>query len=302
MQETTHHRMEALAEVPARQDWIDGIADRLQQTVEAAYEAGGEQSSELADFLHGVWLGHPLHSVLTDIPIGFWSSSAALDILDMFGGRKALRPGADTTLALGLAGALAAAAAGLTDWQHTTDRPRRIGATHAVVNSTAAILYAGSLLMRLRGRRKRARLLSFTGMGLATYSAYLGGNLVYQERIGVNHSPQDAGPREFTPVMRLEELREGEPHRTSVQGVEVMLLQLSGRVYALANTCAHLGGPLNEGKIEDDCIVCPWHGSRFRLEDGALAGGPSVYNQPAFETRVVSGQIEVRRNVPGSSG
>lgn len=293
MQERAHGVMEELAEAPARQDWIDGFAERMQATVDRAYSAAGTSGESFADFLHGVWLGHPLHPVLTDLPIGFWTSSAALDVLDMFGAHK-LRAGADATLTLGLAGAFAAAAAGATDWQHTTGEARRIGATHAAMNSVASLCYAASFLLRRSGRRSTAKAFSFAGIGIAGYSAYLGGNLVYQQKIGVSHAPKD-GPDDFTPVMPLDELAEGQPARASVQGVEMVLLRRDGRVMALANQCAHLGGPLSEGSIDGDCIVCPWHGSHFRLDDGALMGGPSVYDQPAFETRVVEGRIEVRR-------
>ncbi|MCK9517535.1 MAG: Rieske (2Fe-2S) protein [Dehalococcoidia bacterium] len=295
MQERTHSLMEQAVEIPAQQDWIDGFADRLQRTVTGAYERTGESSDQIADFLNGTWLGHPLHPVLTDLPIGFWTSSAALDLLETLGARG-LRPGADATLALGLAGALAAAAAGVTDWQHTVGETRRVGATHAALNSLATLLYSGSLFMRLRRRRSMGRLLSMAGMGVAAYGAYLGGNLAFQRQVGMNHAPVEAGPEDFTPVIDAAELVEGRPMLADVEDGPLMLVRYQDRIYALANSCAHLGGPLAEGHIEDECIVCPWHGSHFRLEDGEVIHGPSAYSQPSFDTRVVNGRVEVRRS------
>jgi len=64
--------------------------------------------------------------------------------------------------------------------------------------------------------------------------------------------------------------------------------------YALAERCSHLGGPLADGMLEDGCIQCPWHGSRFALEDGRPIDGPASIPQPCFETRVRNGRIEVR--------
>ena len=59
--------------------------------------------------------------------------------------------------------------------------------------------------------------------------------------------------------------------------------------------CAHLGGPLAEGTVRDDSLECPWHGSRFALEDGRVLDGPATQPQPCFETRVRDGYVEVRR-------
>ena len=67
------------------------------------------------------------------------------------------------------------------------------------------------------------------------------------------------------------------------------------RVYALAETCAHLGGPLSEGKLEGDTVVCPWHASRFTLETGEVVDGPSAFPQPCLKTRIRNGQIEVKK-------
>jgi nitrite reductase/ring-hydroxylating ferredoxin subunit len=73
-----------------------------------------------------------------------------------------------------------------------------------------------------------------------------------------------------------------------------MLLRQGGEIFALSDRCAHRGGPLHEGTIEDGCVTCPWHASVFRLRDGSLERGPSAYPQPAWETRERDGRIEVR--------
>jgi nitrite reductase/ring-hydroxylating ferredoxin subunit len=74
----------------------------------------------------------------------------------------------------------------------------------------------------------------------------------------------------------------------------VLLLRRGERIYAIAETCAHLGGPLAEGTLDGLSVICPWHGSRVALEDGRVLDGPSTFPQPCFETRVHHGQIEVR--------
>jgi nitrite reductase/ring-hydroxylating ferredoxin subunit len=67
------------------------------------------------------------------------------------------------------------------------------------------------------------------------------------------------------------------------------------RIFALAETCSHFSGPLSEGKLVGDSIVCPWHASTFALQDGRVLNGPAVHPQPCLEVRVEKGQIEVRK-------
>ncbi len=76
--------------------------------------------------------------------------------------------------------------------------------------------------------------------------------------------------------------------------VPVVLVRQGQRIYALADTCAHLGGPLSEGTLEHGTIACPWHGSTYALEDGRVLRGPATHPQPVFECRIRGGQIEIR--------
>jgi nitrite reductase/ring-hydroxylating ferredoxin subunit len=73
-----------------------------------------------------------------------------------------------------------------------------------------------------------------------------------------------------------------------------LLVKREGKIYALAGKCSHAGGPLPEGKLEGDSIVCPWHGSRFCLKDGHVEDGPATYNQPALDVKTAHGQVLVK--------
>lgn len=281
-------------ELVANQTWLDQIGKPLQQAIQQLYESGGPAGRKIADFLHGTWLGHPLHSVLTDVPVGAYTASLALDALEMSTGNRAFGAGADTAIQVGVASAGAAAVAGLTDWQHVSGKPRRIGMMHALLNTAALGLYIASLAARKRGSRETGWWLAMAGYGVVGFSAYLGGHLVYGEKIGVDHAPKLRKMDEFTPVMPEADLQENTLHKVEVKDTPVLLVRREGQIYAMAETCAHLGGPLSKGSLEGDTVKCPWHGSRFYLADGRLAGGPSVYNQPCFETRIRDGQIELR--------
>jgi nitrite reductase/ring-hydroxylating ferredoxin subunit/uncharacterized membrane protein len=284
-----------------RQDWLEPIADRLQRAVVAVYEAGGVTGRRVRDFLHGTWLGHPLHPVLTDVPLGAWTVAVTLDAIDQDRGwwRRRNRA-AEAAIGVGLVGAVGAAVTGLTDWQHTAAEDRRVGLLHGLLNLSATGLFATSLMLRLRGERDAGRATAGLGFAVALGAAYLGGHLVYRKQIGVDHAPRTEWT-DFVAVLPEPDLRESEARRVEVRGVAVVLVRRAGRIHALADRCAHLGGPLSEGSVDDVGIRCPWHGSRFALDDGRILEGPSTFPQPCFEARVVGGQIEVRGSSPKTS-
>jgi nitrite reductase/ring-hydroxylating ferredoxin subunit/uncharacterized membrane protein len=243
------------------------------------------------NFLHGVWLGHPLHPVLTDVPIGAWTAAVVLDAADE-------ASAADLAVKVGLAGAVASAATGLTDWQATDGPARRVGLAHGLLNLTATALFGLSLLSRNRRDRGAAKTLALVGYGVAAAAAYLGGHLVFRKRIGVDHAIGTNPPEEWTPTIRDEELREGEPKGVTAGDARVLLVRRGGEVFAIGEVCSHLGGPLAEGELQGDVIQCPWHASRFCVRDGRVVDGPATHPQPVYEARVEDGRIEVRATRP----
>ncbi len=278
------------------QQWLDPAADAVQSGVSGAFQSAGTAGQAIKNALHGTWLGHPLHPVMTDIPLGAWTAALVLDVMDGACNSAALARGAKVCVAVGLAGAGGSAITGLTDWSDTDGRPRKVGLLHGLLNTAATVLYTASLLKRGGRSRGAARAFAYAGFAVVCASAWLGGELVYGEQIGVNHAIGPEPPPDFVPVLPESDLAEGKLHGARVNGLEVVLARKNGKVYAMAATCSHLGGPLNEGTLEDDCIRCPWHGSFFRLEDGSVVDGPATHPQPSYETRARNGQIEIRAN------
>src|SRR5512140_1702791 len=111
----TINALEAVAE----QGWVDKVAEPLSHAVRDTFENAGPVGRQAKDALHGVWLGHPLHPVLTDVPIGAWMTAAALDVASAANGDEGLARAADFAVGVGLAGAAGAAVTGLTDWSET---------------------------------------------------------------------------------------------------------------------------------------------------------------------------------------
>lgn len=248
------------------------------------------QPRAVRNLLSGTNLGHPAHPMLTDLPIGAWSMSALLDI---FGGASAERA-ADLLVGAGILSAVPTAATGLNDWSDTIGGERRIGAVHATANVAALTLYTASLIARRGGGRGAGKVLGLAGFGVLIVGAYLGGHLSFAKAVNVNHTFLEHRPQEWTTVLAEAELAEGELRRVSAGEASVLLVREDGQIYALANTCSHAGGPLDEGELADGCVICPWHGSTFRLSDGSIVRGPASVPQPAYQTRVRDGKIEVR--------
>ena len=270
---------------------LDQVAQPLSVAVREAYEVAGPIGREAKNALHGVWLGHPLHPVFTDVPVGAWSTALALDCAA--NGDPGMRKAATFAMGVGLLGALGAAVTGLTDWSETDGESRRTGLIHGLLNITATSLIAAAYLQRRSDSDASGRACAWTGFGIAVASAYLGGDLVYRQRIGVNHADAEA-PDGYTPVADSAALADNSMMRARAGDADVLLVRQHGRVCALAHACAHLGGPLSEGTLKDGSVVCPWHGSEFSLEDGHVLNGPSTHDQPRFSVRERNGRIEVK--------
>jgi nitrite reductase/ring-hydroxylating ferredoxin subunit/uncharacterized membrane protein len=264
-----------------QQQWLKPAEEGLQNLLHRAFRFRGGQHAK--NFLHGTWLGHPLHVILTDLPIGAWTTAIAFDALDSMRSRREYKLAADTSLTFGLVGAVGAAAAGLTDWQDVDPPARRIGLVHGLLNIASVVLFGSSLLARRRGNRTSGRGLAALGFAVSVAAARLGGNLVYGQRIGVDHSAPEKLPEEFTPVLSQTNLPDGKPVRAEHNGNPVLLVRRGSQIFSLAETCSHLGGPLSEGTLAGDIIQCPWHGSRFSIRDGHVVDGPAVHPQPCLE-------------------
>lgn len=242
------------------------------------------------DLLHGTWLGHPVHPLLVALPIGLWSGASVLDATGD-------RAGARRLVGAGVLAALPTAATGMADWSElgTAKRPKRVGLVHAVANWTTIAVYGASWLARRRGEHARGAALALVGTGGLAVGGYLGGHLAYSQAVGVNRNADVVvKPRDWKDVAADADVVEGRPLRVDAAGQPVVLVRRGGTVHALGATCSHWGGPLDEGELDGDCIVCPWHGSTFRLADGGVARGPAAFPQPSFDVRTVDGRVQLR--------
>ena len=278
-----------VAERIERTPALDGAVRSLSQGVVRALPAGPR-----ADALHGVPFGQPAHPALVRLPLGCWTSAALLDLFP--GTDRAAR----TLIAAGIATSLPATATGLADWSALHQHQQRVGLVHAASGACAATLFSASLLARFTGFTRAGKILSATGLTAVTVGGYLGGHLALRLGAGASHAEpighlaglgwHDLGP--------IDELPDGRPVRRQLGYLSLFVLRRGPDVSVLSDHCAHLGGPLHQGRVTvsgDDgdsdgyCVSCPWHGSTFRISDGSVVHGPTTARQPSFLTRVTEG-------------
>ena len=267
---------------------LDRVADPLKRAVTAVLKG------RVSDALHGVWFGHPLHPALVPATLGAWLSAGVLDA----SGRD--KRAATILVAVGSAAAVPTAAAGLNDWASLSREQRRVGLVHSAGNSIALSLYLASLAARLRGRHDRGRALSFAGLAVGGISAYVGGHLSYRQAAATNQAEPWLRqiPDGWHDICREQDLEAGDSLVAHIGEVPVLAVRDGrGSVTVMIEHCGHETGPLGSGEriLVDgiECLVCPWHGSTFRVSDGAAIRGPAANGQPLLQTRVVDGRVQV---------
>jgi len=254
----------------------------------------------LRDLLIGRWLGHPLHAVLTDGPIGILFLVIVFDVLGM-------TVAAAWTLAVGVLAMIAAALAGFADYADTDGRARERATLHSSLMVIALVGYCLSLLLRIPvdGRlppSAAAVIVSIVSFLILAGGAYVGGDVVYVFGNMVSrHAYRGAGAKWIAlEPAELDDGRipEGRPIRAKLGINQLVLVRQGERILALHDVCAHAGGPLSEGKLVGDTIQCPWHASRYEIATGHVVAGPSVYDQPAYEVRPRDGGGWEARRTP----
>jgi nitrite reductase/ring-hydroxylating ferredoxin subunit/uncharacterized membrane protein len=281
----TAHRLTAAIE---RADALDTVGGPVSAFVKKA-----TRPRPVKNLLSGTWLGHALHPVLTDVPIGFWTAATVLDLTAGERGARAAR----RMVGFGILGSAPTAIAGASDWSETHGAASRVGLVHALLNGVASLLQIASWVSRARGNRSLGVRLSLVAFGLTTASAYLGGHLSLVRGTGVNHTAFETAEEQWFDVAAADALRDDVPMRVMADGVPVMLVRQRGTVWALSATCTHAGGPLDEGMLVDGCVKCPWHGSEFRLDQGTVQRGPASVAEPTWDVKVADGRVAVRSRV-----
>jgi nitrite reductase/ring-hydroxylating ferredoxin subunit/uncharacterized membrane protein len=247
----------------------------------------------IQNFLNGSWLGHPVHAVVTDVPIGALTVSIVADLISQ-------PVVADVALLIGVLAMIASAVTGAADYAEVDGTARARATVHSAIMVVALVVYAISLVIRSGNPPDRLVpiILAVVGYLLISLGAMIGGDLVYLVGTHVNRHAWRGGGAKWIKLDLgdLPDIPEGGPTKLRAGINELAVIRNGDRILAVHAQCAHAGGPLPEGSLLEDAIECPWHGSRFRLADGHVVRGPAMYDQPAYDVRrAESGGWEVQR-------
>jgi nitrite reductase/ring-hydroxylating ferredoxin subunit len=275
---------------------LSGLSRGIANVVNALYRGLGAPGKLLQDFLNGSWLGHALHPVIVDVVVGGSTAAVLLLVLSWFGVDD-LYPAMAWILALVVLAALGAIVSGLTDFKDTDPGDEQsLAGLHGEMNIVATVGFVIAFFAALSE--------SATLLGVSLIAAYLvvsvgsfiGGHVVFKYGAMVNHNdfPFARRAKEFTAVLPAADLPEAKPTKTMLGTTALVVVRRGDVVFALKETCSHAGGPLSQGELKGDSIVCPWHGSTFRLADGAVRHGPAGTRQPAYRARISGDQVEVQ--------
>jgi nitrite reductase/ring-hydroxylating ferredoxin subunit/uncharacterized membrane protein len=271
----------------AQDAWVQPLGKVLHGLVYAIFKP----IPSIRDLLNGRWLGHPIHAVLTDAPIGILFLVIVFDVLGM-------ADAAWWTLVIGILSMLGAALAGFADYAETDGKARDRGTLHSSLMLVALVLFLISLVLRPglgsgAAVSAAAVVLSLVAWLIVSAAAYVGGDIVYVFGNMVDHHAFRGGSTKWLALEPSEteadgSIPEGRPVKAKLGANSLVLVRNGDTILALHDTCAHAGCSLSTGTLVPGAtpvVECPCHGSRFKLADGHVVRGPSVYDQPAYEVR-----------------
>jgi nitrite reductase/ring-hydroxylating ferredoxin subunit/uncharacterized membrane protein len=277
-----HNAIERILEAQA------GWADPLGKLFVAIFAAIYKPVPLVKDLLNGVWLGHPLHPAITDVPIGAYAVALVLDL-------SGQRDAATAAIGVGIVFMLLAALAGYADYMDLEGKSQRFGTVHSTLMLVALVFYVVSFVMRLGAVPSPAEVwLSVIGFLIVITSAYVGGELVYNLGTQVDRHAWRGGGTKWA-GLDVTDIPPDKPIKAKAGAQTLVVVRRGKALDALHDVCAHQGCSLSEGKIVGDTIECGCHGSRYRLRDGLVVRGPAVFDQPHYEVREAEGKLEVRR-------
>jgi nitrite reductase/ring-hydroxylating ferredoxin subunit/uncharacterized membrane protein len=274
-----------------------GLSNAIASAVDAIYRALGGPGRFLQDFLNGVWLGHSLHAVLVDVVVGGATAALLLDLLRVLFNVEGLEVAATWITGLVVLSALGAFVSGITDFKDTAPgEERNVAGMHGIINIVGTVFVVVSLIGRLGDSHDLGFWMLLIGYLILSVGAFIGGHVVFKLGVMTNHNnfPRAKRAKEFTAVLPAADLPEGAPTKAMLGGTALVLVRRGDVVHALRETCSHAGGPLSQGEVRGNVIVCPWHFSNFNLADGTVRHGPSTHRQPAYRARINEGQVEVQ--------
>ena len=97
----------------------------------------------------------------------------------------------------------------------------------------------------------------------------------------------------FYDIAGIDELPAGERLFLEMGDLSIVVFNIAGEYYAIADVCSHDDGPLGDGELDGYVVKCPRHGARFDVRSGEVLSLPAVVDIPAYPIRLNGGRIEI---------
>jgi len=108
-----------------------------------------------------------------------------------------------------------------------------------------------------------------------------------------NYTQYDPAQLEYAEIIPLDQLPQGERLFVEVGGKSIVIFNQAGKLFAIGDICSHDNGPVGDGDIEEDEIICPRHGARFDIRTGKATSLPAIVDIPSYPLRIENGMIQL---------
>ena len=248
---------------------------------------------------------HPLHPMLVGFPIAFFTGTLIFHVLGWVIDHPAFATTAYYLNGAGIVFALLAAIPGFIDYLKVVP-PQSSGksraARHGILNVLMLLLFTAAFIYRrsVEPNDYALVMIELVGVSLMSVAGWMGGTLVYRNMIGVDiryanagkwneaYFDSDTGQVE---VAQEEELKVNAMKLLHLKKKRIVLARTENGYAAFDDRCPHRGGSLAGGSIMCGTVQCPWHGSQFSVQSGAVTAGPAKEGIGRYGVEVREGKV-----------
>jgi len=248
---------------------------------------------------------HPLHPILVSLPIAFFIGAFVFDLLSLIAGNRSFWQTGYYAAIAGVIGAVMAAVPGAIDYFFTVppkSSAKKRATQHAIINVINLALFIMVIFYRQKENASSIAVIIIEAIGvvLLSIAGWMGGTLVHRNQIGVDHRYAEAGKwkeeyidtdNQRIRVADAKELKTNAMKLVHVNKQRIVIGRTEKGYVAFSDHCTHRGGSLADGALICSTVQCPWHGSHFDVETGAVKAGPAKEEIVTYRVEEEDGNI-----------
>ncbi|MGN6400566.1 MAG: DUF2231 domain-containing protein [Flavisolibacter sp.] len=248
---------------------------------------------------------HPIHPILVSLPIAFFIGAFVFDLLSLITGNHSFWQTGYYSAIAGIIGAILAAVPGAIDYFFTVppkSSAKKRATKHALINVVNLVLFIVIVFYRQKENANTSVVIIAEAIGviLLSIAGWMGGTLVHRNQIGIDHRYAEAGKwkeayfdtnDQKIQVADAKELKLNAMKLVHVNKQRIVIGRTEKGYVAFSDHCTHRGGSLTDGTLICGTVQCPWHGSQFDVESGAVKAGPAKEKIITYRLEEKEGKI-----------